>query len=1062
MTVSIRTTNLSLFTDVICIKYDNLSSPSYHLSFVNGFGSDCFVVINIGIDAADSYVFISSLSSSLIEKIAAILIITGILWDGIINGKYSMISYSSFINTLYLISPKEDEAVIQLIPFSVPLSLIPIEIKIITVSVFKDKRYFSDPLSLRIGPIPIFEEKTEETPEQKMEEKWDEKLLYFMQITSINADDFHIELKSDSVAAKHRKFRIKEIALNEKECVMNKKIIIPKKKYSGKANIDIDESQNGLYQLALCDMNNTNDPIPKSNQIKFIILKDKNKRPPSNKQYKPNPIELSSLIKVKDEENDKINIYWSIPPQSFGAISYKIINNNDDEKDETIQLLPYHINTASVPTSFKVITIATIEEVQYESNPSNIITVGIQTNIPSPAEVTLKQKSTTKEWSEFPNLLQILSADGDIISIKFALKESVLKRTKVTVKSIGDNIDEISENMFISQNKQIVIKDDIMTENDKTYKCAVFRNNEQISNTVIFQTPSSESMEETESYIPLPPLKNSVTLFYDKNKENILVLWDCPKSIFGDKIIYKIQISNKKECDEILELPYKIPLFSLTAPIKLNITTISIINNESYHSIPSDTIDIDIDYDYKQNEPILKRAKFDLSTSNQMRSGTAVQMNNDQYISIDDMQPNTIRIEENEYFPNLLQFLGITNNTAKIKFCLKQQTLEDIEYKLQSTQNDSDEKMNEQLLIGENKNSVYKEIVIQQNKTYQIAAFLNGKRKSNIITFQTPSQTFKPNMNYKPIPPSIQSVKQYFDKEKENILIVWDFPPKLTFGDSFIFEVKSSNKSKCEQITELPYKLKATSSLKIQITIISIINNKLYRSIPSETIYIDLPNAAIPSSNVLPVQYLNDANKPMFYILIDDITNKSFVEFRNMLFNQLGVNIKKSYINSFVITSLTKDNVSDEISENNFNNFKKTDLVTIGIILSVYFRPKTAPKLKKQNVDTEYDAVTFLYEMQVPFILEYEIYTKSTLSKLSKSSSMKPDKTGQTDGVSSQIIISNVSELKEEFKIRAKYVLSNIYQYQSDWSTFSPFIHPPYVMVENEQRMLYNYIMFIF
>ena len=75
-------------------------------------------------------------------------------------------------------------------------------------------------------------------------------------------------------------------------------------------------------------------------------------------------------------------------------------------------------------------------------------------------------------------------------------------------------------------------------------------------------------------------------------KRKYLILWDFPKLVFGDTIIYKITTSdtnNNKQ--EIKELPLKI--FVSCKNIKVTITTSSIINNKRYASQPSQTIIID-------------------------------------------------------------------------------------------------------------------------------------------------------------------------------------------------------------------------------------------------------------------------------------------------------------------------------------------------------------------------------------------------------------------------------------------------------------------------------------
>ena len=102
------------------------------------------------------------------------------------------------------------------------------------------------------------------------------------------------------------------------------------------------------------------------------------KLPQNNRNYKPNPIDISTIIKVKDEENDIVNIYWTTPSNSFGKISYKIIVNDEEKTQTTIKSLPYSVPLASIPVSFRVITkIITEDFNQYESDPSEMVTIEI-------------------------------------------------------------------------------------------------------------------------------------------------------------------------------------------------------------------------------------------------------------------------------------------------------------------------------------------------------------------------------------------------------------------------------------------------------------------------------------------------------------------------------------------------------------------------------------------------------------------------------------------------------------------------------------------------------------
>eukprot|EP01084_Bolivina_argentea_P071754 130365_1 len=110
------------------------------------------------------------------------------------------------------------------------------------------------------------------------------------------------------------------------------------------------------------------------------------------------------------------------------------------------------------------------------------------------------------------------------------------------------------------------------------YKFAVFLNDNQISNSVCVQTPRIDV--DYVDYSPIPPIFDSIKQFYDKEEKHVLIIWDFPQSVFGDKIKYEIQSPNKSIPDIISELPYKISTRTSVKNITLEIRTISIIDDK--------------------------------------------------------------------------------------------------------------------------------------------------------------------------------------------------------------------------------------------------------------------------------------------------------------------------------------------------------------------------------------------------------------------------------------------------------------------------------------------------
>eukprot|EP01084_Bolivina_argentea_P276735 472260_1 len=199
---------------------------------------------------------------------------------------------------------------------------------------------------------------------------------------------------------------------------------------------------------------------------------------------------------------------------------------------------------------------------EYPSNPSETIFI----HPPTPQ---------IKSWNEYPNLLQILSVDDQEIQIKFTLKITPNDKTRCQIQNTDKSEQKLSQLLTI-RSGNTVIKD--VTINSNT-SCifAIFLNGKQISNVVSVKTPIDSNPNN--NYIPQSPLIDTIEKYYDEDKRNILLVWDYPNSVFGDKIIYKIKSSNKIESEEIVYLPYKI---SNTSNVHIEITTIAIINNKRY------------------------------------------------------------------------------------------------------------------------------------------------------------------------------------------------------------------------------------------------------------------------------------------------------------------------------------------------------------------------------------------------------------------------------------------------------------------------------------------------
>eukprot|EP01084_Bolivina_argentea_P079433 144094_1 len=203
--------------------------------------------------------------------------------------------------------------------------------------------------------------------------KQSELASYFLQVTSVDFDYFHIEIQTDKHCDKKRRLFIKEIDGTESTKIESA-FTIRKGQMSAGIDININDVHDKLYHFALYESKSAQTPLDNSNKVQLIVVKNENNLPPINKYYKPKCIDVLSMLKAVDNENKKLNLYWSIPSQLFGDITYKIINNETKE-EEIILSLPYSINFSYIPISFKVTTMAEIDTVIYESIPSQTIAI---------------------------------------------------------------------------------------------------------------------------------------------------------------------------------------------------------------------------------------------------------------------------------------------------------------------------------------------------------------------------------------------------------------------------------------------------------------------------------------------------------------------------------------------------------------------------------------------------------------------------------------------------------------------------------------------------------------
>eukprot|EP01083_Nonionella_stella_P087792 244380_1 len=360
--------------------------------------------------------------------------------------------------------------------------------------------------------------------------KWMDRVSYFMQVLSIKMDCIRIQIECDRINQKmDRRFRLKHI-----ETTL---LTIHKNTNIATITVPMDDVPPEIFHVALFDTKNTDDPIPNSNQIRLKLLRNKNKYPPHNTEYKPKPVDTSTVFSIRDEKSATVYIYWCVPSFSFGDITYKLIE--DDGKEDTIidiASLPYAKPFAKMPLSFRIVTQTTVDGIPYASDLSKLIVVDYSSQMINP-------------WTEFPKLLQILSVDVDEIEIQLTLKQPTKQKMKFMVQCTDDNNRQWTQRFTVHRNVYCAIKDMEVKPNTE-YSFVIVLNGAQISNVVSARTPVIDFDPNDDGYSPSPPSMQSVRKYYDENKANVLFIWSYPTLVFGDRIVYEVkvkQIDKKKK-----------------------------------------------------------------------------------------------------------------------------------------------------------------------------------------------------------------------------------------------------------------------------------------------------------------------------------------------------------------------------------------------------------------------------------------------------------------------------------------------------------------------------------
>eukprot|EP01083_Nonionella_stella_P009904 28345_1 len=418
--------------------------------------------------------------------------------------------------------------------------------------------------------------------------KWMNPMSYFMQVTSIRTDRIRIKIVSLAMDnAMDHELRLIQMETNAIESMpVDITITIPKNATIATTEIKMDRVPPEAFHLALFNHQNTDHPIPNSNELRFKMLRNKSEYPPDNTKYQPKAVDTSTVFSVKDDQRKTVYIYWCVPAFAFGDVQYKLIED-DVKEDRIVKSLPYVASFSGTPISFKIVTQTTIDGKCYESDPSRTVVVDYSNQKIHP-------------WSEFPDLLQILSVDAQEIEIKLTLKETPKQKKKFMVHYVDDHNHEWSQRFTMHREQSYKIVD-LDVNPDTEYQFVIFLDDKQVSNVISARTPPI-NFDPNHDYSPSPPSIETIRKYYDDSNENVLFIWDHPQCVAGDRIMYQIKFSIHSQSQEINSLPFSISVPDVS-DCKIRIRTICIINGKRFDGNWSTSLDVaDLCFDIDLNK----------------------------------------------------------------------------------------------------------------------------------------------------------------------------------------------------------------------------------------------------------------------------------------------------------------------------------------------------------------------------------------------------------------------------------------------------------------------------
>eukprot|EP01084_Bolivina_argentea_P034118 63138_1 len=225
--------------------------------------------------------------------------------------------------------------------------------------ILKSNRANPEPIKLR---VVFFKQDLRVELKSNDKQNKTQKPPFFVYITEREKTNFTVTLKVATKDKDEKRF-YSIIETNTKRNLST--IVIKKNKKLGEQDIQFDKHhKKHPYSIAIHDKD-SNKKL--SQEINPIINTDFPTDLIESSKYKPNGIDISTIVEITNEKKKKIYLYWNAP-STVGKIKYKVICNSDDIKDKIVVEFPYEIPSTCVPVEMQIITMSIFGDDESDSD----------------------------------------------------------------------------------------------------------------------------------------------------------------------------------------------------------------------------------------------------------------------------------------------------------------------------------------------------------------------------------------------------------------------------------------------------------------------------------------------------------------------------------------------------------------------------------------------------------------------------------------------------------------------------------------------------------------------